>query len=374
MYAKSDENKNRLAGLFGIFTFKKVWAAASMLLFVSLATAYLLTHSFRNHVAKETVVSEHPQKDNHPAANDLQHKNEQGMIPSYTHDKPNSDAAAVTKKSPSHRPKNPVFYDSNNPSSDIADKSKNELVQGVPLDEESDQAGQSAVVVEHSPDIENNRMKNVLPSGVAPVAVQYSFADVKDRKDNDDKRISLSGSVGKGVNSTVYAAGVNYQQSVGRGFFVEGMFAVYSSNLNNMASFENSAGKEVKVLNSNPAGSFGAEDLASNNVDAKIQTVNYAHLSLNPSLGYKLTKRISVKAGVDVQRKISSSKEALYAESDAVYKPLPGLDVGLTPKIGIKLSSHWQTTIMYRKGINDLLSRKDYFNRNFVLMQLGYAF
>ena len=146
----------------------------------------------------------------------------------------------------------------------------------------------------------------------------------------------MSGSIGKGANSAVYAAGVNYQYSVGRGFFVEGMLAVYSSNMQNMASFENSAGSQVKLHNSNATGSFGAEDLVNNDLDVKIQTVNYAHLSMNPSLGYKLTQRISLKAGVDIQRRLSSSKEALYAASDAVYKPLPGIDIGLTPKIGIE--------------------------------------
>ena len=197
-------------------------------------------------------------------------------------------------------------------------------------------------------------------------------------KSNDNKSslsngLSVIGSYGKGLSNSVYAAGLNYEVAISKRFFVDGAVSVYGSSIQNVVSF--SAQNEDKlVTTSNSNGTLAVALLDETNNDLRVQNANYAHVSLNPSFGYKISERLSIKAGLDLQKKITSNNELSYAESNSEYKQLPNIDMGITPKIGIELNRHWQTNLIYRKGINDLIYKKSYYNRSFVQIQLGYKF
>jgi len=199
------------------------------------------------------------------------------------------------------------------------------------------------------------------------VQQEIFFNQASKESTQHDHHFTVLGSVGKGSTALVYAAGINYQMQLTKRFFVDGDLAYYSSDIQNVVLYRN-----AKLSNSTSAGLFSS--VSNTKTDAQLNHAVFSHIVFNPSLGFKVSKRVSLKAGLDIQKRVSGVNDIDYAASDDMYKRLPDIDCGFTPKIGFKVNRHWKTILMYRKGINNILSNTNYFNRDYVQCQLGYSF
>lgn len=189
------------------------------------------------------------------------------------------------------------------------------------------------------------------------------------------KGFTLIGGYGKGATNSMYTAGLSYSLPISNHLFIESDVAYYASNIQNVITLGGTKSSSALTATNTPTnGAFSPEDISISAEQATNKHIAFSHLSFNPSIGYSITKYISVKAGIDAQHQITNKDAYGFTSTDEMYKPLPKTDIGFTPKIGFQLSKHWQSNLMYRKAINHLLSSTDYFNRNYFLLQLGYKF
>lgn len=232
----------------------------------------------------------------------------------------------------------------------------------------SSNAGSKDPAFTLNPD-KNSAQANSLHSFPSPAFVQ----DNKEAFGSNSNGFSVTGSFGKGANSSMYAAGVNYQVNINQHFFVEGTLAFNSSNIQNVLSIQSTT-SDIKFVSGAANGGLIPEVVMDEYPENKIKQASYSHMAFNPSIGYQLTSKLSIKAGVDVQRQLNNNSGSSFIESDEYYKPLPIIDVGFTPKIGVQLTKHWISNLIYRKAINNVFSKTDYYNRNYFQLQLGYKF
>jgi hypothetical protein len=185
--------------------------------------------------------------------------------------------------------------------------------------------------------------------------------------------LSLYGSIGMGSNQSAFAAGLTYQINMSSKFFVDGDMQFTSSRLNNVALFkENDQTKLDNFTSTEVSGILPTVGFENKNQELVIQSLQYAHLSFNPSLGYRISKHISIKTGVDIQQRLSNNQTLNYISQNDQLILLPKMDIGVTPKIEYDLTDRWRTTMMYRKGINQWVNDKAVFNRNYLQVQLGF--
>lgn len=184
----------------------------------------------------------------------------------------------------------------------------------------------------------------------------------------------VMGGVGMGAQNAAYTAGVQYTSAVSKRFFVNSALSFSSSSIQDVAMFQPRDASTLSAQYGNSTGGLVPETFDAKTVDVKLQSMNYAHLNFNPSIGWQLSSLISLKAGFDVQQQLTNTKELSYISKDNLYRPLPATDFGLTPQVGIRLTPHIQSSLLYRKGVNRMIFKKDYYDRNYLQVQLGYTF
>jgi hypothetical protein len=184
----------------------------------------------------------------------------------------------------------------------------------------------------------------------------------------------VMGGVGMGSQNAAYTAGVQYTSAVSKRLFVNSALSFSSSSIQDVAMFQPRDASTLSAQYGNSTGGLVPETFDAKTVDVKLQSMNYAHLNFNPSIGWQLSSLISLKAGFDVQQQLTNTKELSYISKDNLYRPLPATDFGLTPQVGIRLTPHIQSSLLYRKGINRMIFKKDYYDRNYLQVQLGYTF
>ncbi|HTN46031.1 MAG TPA: hypothetical protein VL098_06745 [Flavipsychrobacter sp.] len=173
--------------------------------------------------------------------------------------------------------------------------------------------------------------------------------------------ISLAGGFNYGSLNAGYAASVNAKKKIGRKLFVEGDLGfmqnqqVVSSSMStngfNSVAGGGAAGRPAKL-------------------EEKPNDIYYFQLS--PSLGYQLHERISIGAGVDMQKLLdgSASDRPVVATEDG-FKMIPLWDAGITGRTEYNISKRVKAGILYREGINNMFSGdKRYFERRYLQIQM----
>lgn len=377
--SSSPIQSKKMMGLVGIFTFKKILAAASVLLVVGLSTVYYFKQNRSQYDSISSTQSniETPINNEKKPISSTENRSmsqERSSNNSSITQTKYSNSKSVTVIQNDRNVAKQMNKDEHSTNPKLVDTDPSKIVQNSQIKNEkefkllmNDELKDREMPIVKQKEIENKGFNEINP-----------LLNIYNDKSNDNTSslsngLSVIGSYGKGLSNSVYAAGLNYEVAISKRFFVDGAVSVYGSSIQNVVSF--SAQNEDKlVTTSNSNGTLAVGLLDETNNDLRVQNANYAHVSLNPSFGYKISERLSIKAGLDLQKKITSNNELSYAESNSEYKQLPNIDMGITPKIGIELNRHWQTNLIYRKGINDLIYKKSYYNRSFVQIQLGYKF
>ncbi len=357
----------RMMGLMAVFSVKKMMAAASLLFVLGLSALYFLQNKNINidtHSQTVSINQVSPKQKNEVPISEVNSSNHPFPLP---HAKPTQ-----LKYTTSHNniSKNKTI----SPIPNFTTQNNHELTTSIQKESltQNSSSSFSQKINTTSPEKETLLAKNIIQN-TSEKHLQNPFINQYQKDDpTSSSELSVIGSIGKGWNNSIYSAGINYQLALSNHFFIDGALAMYSSDIQDVLTLSNRYEAGVKTLGNTSGGSFAVSDLQSMNTERAVQHASYAHLAVNPSIGYKINTRFSVKAGLDVQKRISKTQDLTYVESNSTFRPLPNIDLGFTPKLGIVLSKHWQSNFIYRKGINNIISKKDYFNRTYFQLQLGY--
>mgnify|MGYP007115155920 CR=1 FL=1 len=105
--------------------------------------------------------------------------------------------------------------------------------------------------------------------------------DNKEAFGSNSNGFSVTGSFGKGANSSMYAAGVNYQVNINQHFFVEGTLAFNSSNIQNVLSIQSTT-SDIKFVSGAANGGLIPEVVMDEYPENKIKQALSGFLPLIP--------------------------------------------------------------------------------------------
>lgn len=353
--------KAKSSSIFMLLSTKKLYAAASILLIVSLSTWILMKRSETPSVPLNTLT-----------------RITQPNI------KPSSSIKTIVKTSTPSTPKHHVAIKKSMQQANISFcPTKKSIPQKWNLTEHKIQPAISQInfhedtILQQGVAKEQNKQTQTnLPTQSSDLNLNiqdFNFSPYPTTKDRQGHtNFGLVGGVGIGGKNMAYTAGVSYTSTLSKALFFDAAICFSSSSVSDVAS-----------LNSSTLNGFSDQFSTSNGVvpvkyaedeATPIRRTQFLYVSVNPSLGLKMSSLLSVKAGFDIQQRISNSNYSSYVETNQGLKPLPITDIGLTPKLGIRLNSHWNTYLMYRKGVNQWITNKYYFERDYMQIQLGYSF
>jgi hypothetical protein len=191
------------------------------------------------------------------------------------------------------------------------------------------------------------------------------------------KNISLgvNGGYNFGTLNSGYALAINAKTQVSSDVFIGGTIGVAMNNIQTT----NTTAVSIPVSNAKARPSAGNQN--SVNLPAVTSTThNLAYIQFNPSVGYNISKNITFSIGGDVQRLVTSKGSE---DINVVFDPtqnqsslIPKTDLGITGKTEFKLAKNISTALVYREGVNNLVSNAtngmDYLNRRYIQVQLSY--
>ena len=200
---------------------------------------------------------------------------------------------------------------------------------------------------------------------------------VKNNKEHQAINLGMSANVGKSTISDLgYQVGVVGRGNISKRIFVEAGISVASNTVSysNQHSFP---GVEI--------GSDGLTNYANNtttNVQANYSR-NVISVGVTPSIGVKVTQRLSLSTGGAVYRNLNPSL-ALTNENDiesaalskdiiSTSQKISNWDVGVTCNADYKVTKNLSFNINYRKGITDYLQKNNKYEKNSGI-QLGLKF
>jgi hypothetical protein len=202
---------------------------------------------------------------------------------------------------------------------------------------------------------------------------------VKNNKEQQTINLGMAANVGKSTISDLgYQVGVVGRGNLSKRIFVEAGISVASNTVgySNQHSF--------------PGVEIGSDGLAnySNNTTTNVQA-NYSRnvisVGITPSVGVKVTRKLSVSTGGALYRNLNPSlaltneKEiesaALSRDIISTSQKISNWDIGVTCNADYKVTKNLSFNINYRKGITDYLQKNNKYEKNSgVQLGLKYLF
>jgi len=174
--------------------------------------------------------------------------------------------------------------------------------------------------------------------------------------------VSLSAGLQYGNLNAGYSANIQVQHSLGARWSLEADmgFLRYGANGTQQAS-------EADInnfKNLNMAGQGTVID-----INTRHAPINY--LTAAPVVRFHLLKRWSIGAGMDIQRGLVDQGYKSFLVDDGVLKVLPAVDFGARASLQYHLSGLFETGVLYRQGMNNLLQPGNtYLDRHYLEIQL----
>lgn len=197
--------------------------------------------------------------------------------------------------------------------------------------------------------------------------------------------VILSGGLNRGTQANGYAAGATIRKMVNQNVYVESDVAFASSSatvtqgyLIGTQTITMPAGKgdgSARVSPSNDQSKPTTIEVTRDIVGQ--QTINYTlnYVQVTPSVGCKVTKRVSLGAGPDFQSALADTRPAASTVDREQAKIAPLFDLGMMGKTEYAITQNVKAAVSYRKGINNLLSPTDakYIDRDYLQLQVKCA-
>lgn len=217
----------------------------------------------------------------------------------------------------------------------------------------------------------NNDIQNKKDIKIGESPMQNSYANANSAPDfwakksnRKETSIGVAGGVNYGSLNTGYAVGLTAKQGLGKDFFIDGTIAVmYNNNTSNLGNY---AGK---------TSARSASGIVSMSSPAFSPNQNLYYVQFNPSFGYQIEKDIALSLGADVQKLVSNDADVNKVRfTQNGLEAIPTVDFGFTGKAEINVSPNIKTGVIFREGLNSLLSSNDvqYVNRRYFQVQFKY--
>jgi hypothetical protein len=253
-------------------------------------------------------------------------------------------------------------------------KNKEEiLTPGIAQTDKTESKNQVDILPEkgHKNYVNNNRDKRPIQDANDPLYV-------KNDRGQQAINLGMSANVGKSSISDVagYQVGVVGRGNISKRIFVEAGISVAS----NTVSYSNQ--------HSFPGVEIGSDGLTNhaNTTTTNVQA-NYSRnvisVGVTPSVGVKVTKKLSLSTGGALYRNLNPSLEltnendienaALSRDIISTSQKVSNWDIGVTCSADYKVTKNLSFNINYRKGITDYMQKNNKYEKNSGV-QLGLKF
>lgn len=211
----------------------------------------------------------------------------------------------------------------------------------------------------------NQKIKEQISNSALSKTIQIADKEleIEDVKLLASKRtsINLTGGVNYGSLNLGYMASISAKQNLSDKLFIEGSIGFLQNQ--EVVSSNMSSSQYSQILNNSNRGRPAKFSESPSGI---------YFLQLAPMVGYEIFKNLSVGAGADIQRNLEGTidNRAIVA-TEYGFKMIPIWDAGVTTKAEIGLNRQLKAGIVYREGLNNLLSgTQNYYNRRYVQVQL----
>lgn len=262
------------------------------------------------------------------------------------------------------RPSNPVYAPRDSVPAGIALPDQHQSSREIP----SEQPGASLLQDSKTTGaIAAHKNSNPLPQSSSANPDPY-FNSYTLLQQHPEGRTSLA--VGGGVNYGTFKTGVTFgisaRQYIGKKVFVDGTVAMNINQGNdNTLHYTGNVMSDLLSGNNNtrsrPSGHF-------------YQANDFYYIQINPTVGYKLSRKFSLSAGPDFQQLLrDGSNNAIMFLNDDV-KIIPDMDMGVTGRAEFSITPNIQSGITYREGLNNFIRNNDNFlNRRYIQVQMRFT-
>ncbi len=186
--------------------------------------------------------------------------------------------------------------------------------------------------------------------------------------------VGINGGYNFGTLNSGYAVALTARTQITDDLFIGGSLGIA---MNNMQTTSSTA---LSVPVSNVKARPGANNMNSINTPAVTNSTHQlAYVQFNPSVGYNITKNLTFSVGGDVQRLVNTKSDEVNVIFNAAQNQsaiIPKTDLGLTGKTEFRISKNLSTGLVYREGINNILSTSGdvgYLNRRYIQVQMSYT-
>jgi len=206
----------------------------------------------------------------------------------------------------------------------------------------------------------------------------FKHEEEQEYKKPTKNSITLAGGINHGNENSGYMIGANIRHMINDKLFIESDVAFANSN--------NTQATQILVPAASPssarhaaagrtAATESSKPLTTETPLAKVEdenqsyTLNYAQVS--PGLGYKVMSKMSIGVGPDFQQMLADNRPAPSTVDRSNIAVAPMFDVGFIGKTEYALTKKVKAGVIYRKGINNLLTPMDkYIDRDYLQFQL----
>jgi len=191
--------------------------------------------------------------------------------------------------------------------------------------------------------------------------------------------VTLAGGINHGNENSGYMVGANIRHMINDKLYIESDIAFASSNnsqttqvlapttASGAVARHMAAGRNTNTESSKPL----TTEAATPAVENENQSYNLNYAQVTPGLGYKLMNKMSVGLGPDFQQMLADNRPTVSAVDRNNVAVAPMFDVGFIGKTEYALTKKVKAGVLYRKGVNNLLTPMDkYIDRNYLQFQL----
>lgn len=194
------------------------------------------------------------------------------------------------------------------------------------------------------------------------------YQNVTPAKREKKTYMTMNGGYNYGTLKSGYVMGFSIGRKINDQFYVEGDVSL----IGNMAGNNNKL--SFTTGNPTPSGKYTDAPAQITKTIEVQKYYNIFYVQVAPSVGLKLSPKVAVGMGADMQRLLMDKKLTIQT-SDAAnnQKQLPMYDMGLTVKTEYNLTKEIKASLNYRKGINGALSGdKKLLDRDYLQLQLKF--
>ncbi|PQJ10307.1 hypothetical protein CJD36_016630 [Flavipsychrobacter stenotrophus] len=215
----------------------------------------------------------------------------------------------------------------------------------------------------------------------------YTFNEEEVAKKDPKVAIALGGGVNYSSQSNGYMVGATARRMINDKVYVESDIAFIGTNNTQKTTYFDKTGTvgTTQAVSALGASTMGAKISANKNTDeakntgstpqgvmrTQDQAYNLYYAQITPSIGYKLTKKLSLGVGPDFQQMLVDNRPEVSTTERGNIRVSPMFDMGFMGKTEYAISKGVKAAVYYREGINNIITPTNkYIDRNYLQFQI----